>query len=155
MWSPTRRPGNAYGGLLFAQSLRAAQLTIDSTKFYPHSMHSYFILNVDSTKTVEYKVENIREGRSFLTRAVNAEQNSRISMCSTVSFCVKEETSIEHQIKMPQVPKPDDLVNVVDFCRGQLDKYERGDVELLPNTVRYFKSTIESASENLFEVCLF
>jgi acyl-CoA thioesterase II len=77
---PHGRAGNAYGGLLFAQSLQAAQMTVDSTRFIPHSVHSFFIINVDSTKTVDYGVENVRDGRSFATRFVTAKQAGKVAM---------------------------------------------------------------------------
>jgi len=149
--SPTGKPGNAYGGLLFAQSLQAAQSTVDK-RFIPHSMHCFFILNVDSTNSVDYKIQNVRDGRSFSTRYVNAEQNGKIAMSSQVSFCVKEDTSIEHQLKMPNVPGPETLIDSVDFCKQTIEKYEKGEVELSPNTVHYLNSLIESSKENVFEV---
>ncbi|KHJ92302.1 hypothetical protein OESDEN_07814 [Oesophagostomum dentatum] len=43
----TLRQGSAkaaYGGLIFAQALAAAESTVDE-KFKPHAMHSFFILN--------------------------------------------------------------------------------------------------------------
>lgn len=88
MRGPNGRTGNAYGGLLFAQSLQAAHMTVDSKRFIPHSMHSFFILNVDSTKAVDYGVENVRDGRSFTTRFVTAKQDGKVAMSTQVSFCV-------------------------------------------------------------------
>lgn len=86
--SPTGRSGNAYGGLLFAQSLKAAQMTLDTKRLFPHAMHTLFVLNADSTKKAEFRVETVRNGRSFVTRTVTAEQDSKTLMTTNLSFCV-------------------------------------------------------------------
>ncbi|KAI6184455.1 hypothetical protein M3Y97_00598000 [Aphelenchoides bicaudatus] len=148
---PNGRTGNAYGGLLFAQTLLAGHLTTNP-KFVPHSQHCFFILNVDSTGTVEYDVEHVRDGRSFATRFVTAKQNGKTAMSSQISFCVPEDTSIEHQIKMPIVAAPEELISVADFCKEKLELYHRGELELPTKTVQYFENTVKSAPENIFEV---
>jgi|EndMetStandDraft_8_1072994.scaffolds.fasta_scaffold764342_1 hypothetical protein len=55
---------------------------------------------------------------------------------------------------MPKVPGPDELVNVENFCKDKLELYERGELELPTNIVRYFENTVKSAAENIFEVRL-
>ncbi len=37
--------GNVYGGLIFAQSIAAAEKTVDLEKFTPHAVQGFFILN--------------------------------------------------------------------------------------------------------------
>lgn len=81
---------------MFAQSLKAAQMTLDSKKYLPHAMHTLFVLSADSTKTAEFKVETVRDGRSFITRTVNAEQDSKTVMTTQLSFCVVSFLSLLH-----------------------------------------------------------
>jgi len=150
--SPTGRTGSAYGGLLFAQSLRAAEQTVDRKIFSPHSIHTFFILNVDTEKPVDYRIQRVRDGRSYCTRTVLAEQNAKVVMTSQVSFCVKENTSIEHQVQMPKVVAPEELVSAIDFCREQLAKHEKGEIELPPGTIETMKHNIADADDNVFEV---
>lgn len=52
---------------------------------------------------------------------------------------------------MPNVPKPDQIIKVVDFCKENLDKFEKGEIELSSNTVVYYKHAIAAASDNFFE----
>ena len=42
-----------------------------------HSLHSYFLQPGDPTVPTIYDVENLRDGRSFLTRRVIAQQHGR------------------------------------------------------------------------------
>ncbi|KAE9546180.1 hypothetical protein FO519_010608, partial [Halicephalobus sp. NKZ332] len=90
-----------YGGFLFAQSLVAAQRTV-GPEFLPHSMHSFFIFNASPLKPVVYKIQRIRDGRSFATRFVTAHQEDKIVFSIQISFHVKEEPAIFHQYTMPK-----------------------------------------------------
>ncbi|EYC41686.1 hypothetical protein Y032_0559g3443 [Ancylostoma ceylanicum] len=77
----------AYGGLIFAQALAAAENTVED-KLKPHAMHSFFILNVDTSIPVQYHVRRVRDGRSFCTRTVEAVQEGKIVFILQVSFHV-------------------------------------------------------------------
>ncbi|CAD5213119.1 unnamed protein product [Bursaphelenchus okinawaensis] len=149
--SPTGRGDNAYGGLLFAQSLQAAVQTVDSEKFLPHAIHSFFILSVSVKKPVHYKITRVRDGRSYSTRSVQAEQDGKAVFVSQVSFCVKEPTSIEHQTAMPKVPMPEELVDNIDFCREHLTKHRAGEIRL-PKIVEIdMTHRVDGAEDNVFE----
>ncbi|KAI6196651.1 hypothetical protein M3Y94_01134300 [Aphelenchoides besseyi] len=149
--SPAGR-GIAYGGLLFSQSLQSAQHTVDRTVYAPHSMHTFFILNVDPSKSVDYRIQRVRDGRSYCTRVVQAEQEGKIVMSSQVSFCKKEESSIEHQTPMPKVPEPESLLSSVDFCRENLKKHENGEIQLMPVSQKVMELAIQGRDDDLFEV---
>ena len=53
-----------YGGQVLAQSLHAANQTVTNDR-YVHSLHGYFILAGDIEVPIEFKVENLRDGKSF------------------------------------------------------------------------------------------
>ena len=65
-----------FGGQVMGQALSAAQETVAETHNV-HSLHSYFLRPGDASKPVVYQVENIRDGKSFNTRRVNAIQNGQ------------------------------------------------------------------------------
>lgn len=102
-----------FGGQVMGQALSAAQETVAATHSV-HSLHSYFLRPGDASKPVVYQVENIRDGRSFNTRRVNAIQNGKAIFYMTASF-QQQETGFDHQDKMPDVPGPEELRSYTDF----------------------------------------
>lgn len=102
---PTTRP-MVFGGQVAAQSLVAASRTVED-RFVAHSLHSYFLQPGDPTTPTIYDVENLRDGRSFVTRRVIAQQHGRPIYAQTVNFHL-EEPGFEHEESMPDVPGPDD-----------------------------------------------
>ena len=65
--SPPNAPRAVYGGQAAAQALVAAQRTVPSDRPV-HSLHGYFILAGDPKTPIDYKVERVRDGKSFTTR---------------------------------------------------------------------------------------
>ena len=72
---PTTRP-TVFGGQVAAQALVAASRTVEAP-YVAHSLHSYFLQPGDPTVPTIYDVENLRDGRSFVTRRVIAQQHGR------------------------------------------------------------------------------
>ncbi|KAL8705138.1 MAG: hypothetical protein Q9201_001741 [Fulgogasparrea decipioides] len=110
LWHPPGARG-VYGGAVIAQCLSAAQQTLptpspsnDHAVFLIHSMHCYFVLAGDSAIPILYHVERVRDGKSFVTRTVQARQKGRCIFTTTLSF-VKEgsagERTIDHALDMP------------------------------------------------------
>lgn len=98
---------NIFGGQVLAQSLAAATKTVEKDRL-AHSIHSYFFLPGDFQKPVLYKVEKIRDGRSFNTRNVKALQNEKVIYECVVSFQREEKSPYNHQFKKPvifRIPK--------------------------------------------------
>ena len=100
-----------YGGAVIAQCLSAAQKTIpppspanNHAVFLIHSMHCYFVLAGDSAVPILYHVEKVRDGKSFVTRTVQARQKGKCIFTTTLSF-VKEgsagKKTINHAWNMP------------------------------------------------------
>lgn len=105
--SPAQARGRIFGGQSIAQALAAANHTVQDRA--PHSLHLNFIIGGDDQKPVQYRVENLLDGRSFVMRRVDAFQDEKLIFTATVSFQAAE-TGFDHQIKMPDVPLPDALL---------------------------------------------
>lgn len=102
-----------YGGLVISQALVAAMRSVD-LGLKPHSLHAYFILPGDPAKPIVYAVERLRDGRSFATRRVVAQQDGIAIFALSASF-QKEEIGHDHQWPMPEVPEPESLMAEKDL----------------------------------------
>jgi len=102
-----------FGGQVIAQALMAAQRTVDEDRF-AHSLHAYFMRPGDPSVPILYQVERIRDGSSFNTRRVVAVQHGKAIFAMSVSFQIEEE-GYEHQIAMPSVTQPEDLMGEKEF----------------------------------------
>jgi len=96
-----------FGGQVLGQALSAAQQTVDDERA-AHSLHAYFLRAGDIQKPIVYNVERTRDGGSFSVRRVVAIQHGQTILNCSVSFQIAE-PGVEHQMPMPQVPRPDDL----------------------------------------------
>jgi acyl-CoA thioesterase-2 len=96
----------AFGGAAIAQSLMAAARTVDQGRVV-HSLHAYFLRSADATAPTTFRVEPIRDGRSYTTRSVTAEQEHGVVLRLTASFSVPEE-GMEHQVLALDAPRPED-----------------------------------------------
>ena len=82
--------------------LAAGQRTVPD-EFTVHSCHCYFILAGSADIPIMFHVEKVRDGRSFMTRTVQARQRGRAIFTTTMSF-VREEapaTQVRHALPMP------------------------------------------------------
>jgi acyl-CoA thioesterase-2 len=100
-------PQRAFGGQVAAQALTAAGATVPEEREV-HSLHGYFIRGGRTDLPIVYEVERTRDGGSFTTRRVAAIQNGETIFSLSASFQRPAESS-EHQARMPEVPKPDDV----------------------------------------------
>lgn len=111
LWHPPGARG-IFGGAAIAQCLSAAQATIPSD-FTVHSMHCYFVLAGNSEIPILYHVERVRDGKSFVTRTVQARQRGKCIFTTTLSFMKKDSggaEKVEHAVSMPtDVVCPPDL----------------------------------------------
>lgn len=97
-----------FGGQVIGQALVAAQRTVDEGR-YVHSLHAYFMRPGDPAVPIIYEVDRIRDGSSFATRNVLAIQHGKAIFSMSASFQYDEE-GFEHQIALPQVKMPEDLL---------------------------------------------
>ncbi|MGH7470329.1 MAG: acyl-CoA thioesterase II [Longimicrobiales bacterium] len=111
--------GRVFGGQVMAQSLVAAQRTVPEER-RAHSLHGYFILPGDLTAPIVYFVDRLRDGKSFTTRQVTAIQHGHAIFNMSASFQVQE-SGLEHQLPMPDVPPPESLRSELDVIRDRSD----------------------------------
>ncbi|KAB1110615.1 acyl-CoA thioesterase II [Neorhizobium galegae] len=102
-----------FGGQVIAQALMAAQRTVEVDRFV-HSLHAYFMRPGDPSVPILYQVERIRDGSSFTTRRAVAVQHGKAIFAMSASF-QGEEGGYEHQIDMPSVTQPEDLMGEKEF----------------------------------------
>ena len=109
-----------FGGQVAGQSLVAAGRTVEGRP--PHSLHGYFLRGGDPRVPVVYMVDRIRDGRSFTTRRVVAQQHGQAIFNMSVSFQTIEE-GWEHQDEMPDAPDPESLPTWEERVRGGIDRF--------------------------------
>lgn len=101
--------GRVFGGQVLAQALVAAGRTVETdTRRVAHSLHAYFLRPGDSTRPIQFSVENMRDGNSFSARRVHALQDGRI-LLSMISSFQQPAGGLDHQVTMPDVPDPESL----------------------------------------------
>ncbi|WP_234985809.1 acyl-CoA thioesterase II [Demequina sp. NBRC 110051] len=105
--------GRAYGGQVLAQALIAAGHTVDDERLM-HSMHGYFLRPGDASREITFEVEILRDGRSFSARRTHAFQDGKPILSMIASFQLPQ-PGPEHQVTMPEVPRPDDVVSALDL----------------------------------------
>jgi len=107
---PSRDLGgkSVFGGQVIGQALVAASRTIETG--VPHSLHAYFLRPGDMATPIVYEVDRVRDGNSFTTRRVQAIQFGKPILSMMVSF-QREESGLEHQFTMPEVPPPESLAS--------------------------------------------
>jgi len=103
---PAEERQRTFGGQVAAQALMSAGRTVERGRV--HSLHSYFLRPGDPRTPILYEVDRIRDGRSFTTRRVVAIQHGKAIYNMQASFH-SEETSLEHQFVMPDVPGPETI----------------------------------------------
>lgn len=106
--------GNVFGGQVLGQALSAAYQTVPSERRV-HSLHAYFLRPGDAQKPIVYYVDCIRDGKSFTTRRVIANQKGRAILNMAASFQV-DEPGFDHQEPAPQPPGPDGLESELELA---------------------------------------
>ena len=91
---------------------------------------------------IMYEVDRIRDGRSFSSRYVVARQHDRIIYHMSASFQTPE-TGVEHQIKMPDVPRPDELPDEMDRRKSLVHLMPEADIS------QRFKEIAEKVIEEI------
>ncbi len=127
--SPQASWQRVFGGQVIAQSLVAAQRTVDEER-HAHSLHCYFMRPGDPKVPIIYEVDRIRDGGSFTTRRVVAIQHGHAIFSLSASF-QKDEPGADHQAPRPlDVPEPESLLTQTQIIE------QHG--EHLPEAVRRF-----------------
>ena len=100
--------GGLFGGQIVAQSLVAAAATVDE-EYVIHSLHAYFIRRGDASQPIRFDVDRLRNGRSFVTRAVVASQSSGAILHMSASFQVGQAERYLQTHTMPETVGPEGL----------------------------------------------
>ncbi len=98
-----------YGGQSLAEALMAAAATVAAER-QMNSAHGYFLRLGDPTLPTRYRVDRLRDTRSFSVRQVRAEQAGRPIITATFSFA-SPGAGIEHQGPAPDAPVPETLTS--------------------------------------------
>jgi acyl-CoA thioesterase-2 len=114
--SPKVSLQRVFGGQVAGQALIAAGRTVDADRRV-HSLHSYFIRGGDPAIPIIYNVERIRDGDSFSVRRVVAIQHGKPIFTLSASFQL-EQSGIDHQAEMPDVPDPESLPTLLEHYQG-------------------------------------
>jgi acyl-CoA thioesterase-2 len=96
--------GRLFGGLVAAQAVRAASLTVEHGDL--HSLHAYFLRPGAHGVPIRFVVHRIRDGRTFTTRRVVAHQAGEAILGLESSF-TRPEPGISHQDPAPEAPEPE------------------------------------------------
>lgn len=105
--SPIMGRTRVYGGQVVAQALEAARRTVDPDQ-HVHSLHGYFIRSGDENKPIILNVDRIRDGRSFSTRRVVAQQAGGAIFNLSASFHRSEpDEEYARPVDLSDVPPPE------------------------------------------------
>ena len=116
--------GAVFGGQVLGQALSAAAQTVPRGRIV-HSLHSYFLRQGDASLPIVYTVDRIRDGRTFTTRRIVAEQGDRPIFHLSASFQI-EEAGFDHQDPMPHAVGPDGLRTEQELAEALADALPPG-----------------------------
>ncbi len=99
-----------FGGFVIAQAVIAATRDAPDGRRL-HSLHAYFLRPVTSAGPVSYRVQTLREGRTFTTRRIEAQQFDKPVLDLTCSFTgdVDVDVYVYDLPGAPGTPRPDTL----------------------------------------------
>lgn len=117
--NPDARRPRMFGGHVASQALVAAARTVRGV--LPHSLHAYFLRAGQTGVPVLYRVERTRDGRSFSTRSVIAEQDGEAILQLSASFHVAEE-GFEHSESLADVPSPEESTSWTDWLEPMAER---------------------------------
>ncbi|WP_353651134.1 acyl-CoA thioesterase II [Nakamurella sp. A5-74] len=118
-YSPKNAMVRVFGGQVAAQAMVAACRTVPADRTV-HSLHSYFVRPGDPRQPIDFRVDRTRDGRSFTTRRVVAQQGDQVIFTLSASFQI-DEPGLDHQLDMPDVPDPDSLPTFAELVAGAPD----------------------------------
>lgn len=90
-----------FGGQVIGQAVAsAAKTTREDMRL--HSLHCYFLLAGNRAMPIIYKVSRVRDGGSYCTRQVDAQQNGRCIFTIILSYQVPEPLQPTFAIPLPE-----------------------------------------------------
>lgn len=105
---PTWFGDYVFGGWAVAQAVAAAHADAPEGRRM-HSLHAYFLRPVAADGSVAYRVNPVREGRTFVIRRLDAFQDGQPVLTMTYSFTADTEGYEYDLPASPDVPVPEGL----------------------------------------------
>ena len=138
-----------FGGLFLAQAMICSRQSVSEGKSI-HSLHSYFLRPGDTTLPVEYRVDLVRDGRSYAHREVTAYQNEKEVFRMLCSYAVGSPGYEYAGLSSPEVLDPEQVMyTYTDFCRDQMPNEEYiKDVKARPFEIRYINPPQDNQKSN-------
>ncbi|CUU65519.1 acyl-CoA thioesterase [Corynebacterium variabile] len=157
-----------FGGQVASQALVAATRTV-GPEYRVHSLHGYFVGPGDSDRPIIFLVDNVRDGRSFRVRSVNAVQDGRTLFVMQASFHIRDDQGPEHSNTIRRVPGPEeispDLSKTRPSTKAFLKDWEDWDIRIVPpdqfdhdphaasQQVVWFRSNLALPDDETFHIC--
>lgn len=113
--------GRVYGGQVLGQATVAATdhvnktLGLDPDVRLAHSITGAFLRPGDLRKPIDFRLEDLNDGRSFSTRNVVAHQGDEIIFSARVSFQLRQPGPSFGEPQPENVTPPEDVPSSVDF----------------------------------------
>ena len=112
--------GAVYGGQFLAQALLSCHKTVDSDRM-PHSVHAYFLQRGWANTPIEYRVEHLRDGRSFSSRRLLGYQDNKLVFSMQAGFHVVEK-GLEAQLPVETQGVPEDFLSEREIACAYPDR---------------------------------
>lgn len=113
--------GSVFGGQVLCQALAAAQRTV--ADWPAHTCSGIFLRGGRVEQPIDYHVDVVRDGRRFAARRVLAMQAGKPIFDMLCSFHDAEDGPEHEQKLAEQVPQPEDLLNLQEFCAANIDRF--------------------------------
>jgi acyl-CoA thioesterase II len=110
-------PGRVFGGLVLGQAVAAANATIAEGRQLK-ALHAEFIREGDPSEPIHYRVERIRDGRTYTRRQVRASQRDQVIFLQTSSYGLDQPGPSRQLPTAPPVEDPDALPDLAPSLHG-------------------------------------
>lgn len=114
---PEQKTARTFGGQLLGQGVVAAGRTLVRGTPPVHALHAHFVRGGDVEAPMEYHVQRYRDGRAFANRQVTAMQDGEVVFTMLVAF-QDNTVGLEHALEIPDVPHPEELVELDEHFKG-------------------------------------
>ncbi len=99
------RYSRIFGGQLLAQCVRIGAICGDGKSI--RSLQMNFLREGDLNEPLRFELRRIREGRTFATHLILADQGGQLILMATLSLHI-DEAGPEHQLEAPRLGSPED-----------------------------------------------
>lgn len=145
---PERSGSRTFGGLLVAQAIRAAWLTVSGDRPL-HTLSAHFIRGGDVRQDLEYRVTRLRDGREFANRQVIAYQGGEVIFILLAGF-QRGRAGLTHGVgdEHLALSHPDELPTIDEHLSGYEDRLPQFVDALRPIDYRYANPPAWKARES-------